>query len=77
MDARGFEEMVRRVNAVGISAEEAERNMRQRVPPLSDEERAAIDARLSRHLPLRERAFCFVLDTLTRAVDAFTRWIQR
>ena len=77
MDVKEFEEMVRRVNAVGISTEEAGRNMRQRIPPLSGEEWAAIDARLARRLPFWERASCSVLDTLTTALDAFARWMRR
>lgn len=30
-----------------------------------------------RPLPLWERVFCAVLDTLTRTLDALTRWVQR
>lgn len=60
----------------GITSEQAARNL-QRIPPLSPDEQAAIDARTSRRLPLWERIVCFVLDGLTRVVDAFTRWVER
>lgn len=30
-----------------------------------------------RRLPLWERVVCYVLDSLTAALDRFTRWVQR
>lgn len=76
MTPREFEDATRRLAQSGLSADDAAARLRKRLVPAEQEISARI-ARATRPKPPWERAVCWVLDSLTAGVDAFTRLVRR